>query len=212
MDLNDDRRRRMIFAGLAAVLVLLGLWLWWPRPDTEPVRRDTPAAEAPPGPAAPATPPPGIDELVDPESFDIYRLLPFGKEDFATAATTAQQFVARYGTYRYDEEPQVYLSRLRPLVTDPVYDDLTAGASTPGILEQRRIDQTVAEGSASLNSIRNIGNTSITFVVTGIQQVTEAGSTGRDSKEWAVTVQNTGGSWKVYSFNPADVGQDGEAE
>jgi hypothetical protein len=49
-------------------------------------------------------------------------------------------------------------------------------------------------------------------VVTGIQQVTEAGSTGRDSKEWAVTVQNTGGSWKVYSFNPADVGQDGEAE
>jgi len=212
MDLNDDRRRRMIFAGLAAVLVLLGLWLSWPRPDTDPVRRDTPAADAPPGPAAPATPPPGIDELVDPDSFDIYRLLPFGREDFATAATTAQQFVARYGTYRYDEEPQVYLSRLRPLVTDLVYDDLTAGASTPGILEQRRTDQTVAEGSASLNSIRSIGNTSITFVVTGIQQVTEAGSTGRDSKEWAVTVQNTGGSWKVYSFNPADVGQDGEAE
>ncbi|MEO3782458.1 hypothetical protein ABGB12_03945 [Actinocorallia sp. B10E7] len=209
MDLNNDRQRRMVFAGVAVALVLLGLWLWWPRPDTEPVERDdTPVASAPP---APATPPPGIDELVDPESFDIYRLLPFGREDFATAATTAQQFVARYGTYRYDEEPRTYLDRLRPLVNDLVYDDLLAAASSPGILEQRRIDQTVAEGGASLNSIRTIGGTSVTFLVTGVQQVTEAGATGRDSKQWAVTVQNTGGSWKVYSFDPAEVGQDGES-
>ncbi|WP_106402998.1 hypothetical protein [Actinocorallia populi] len=210
MNLNDDRQRRVLFAGMAAVLVLLGLWLWWPRPDTEPVERDgAPVASAPP--AAPATPPPGIDELVDPESFDVYRLLPFGREDFATAATTAQQFVSRYGTYRYDETPQTYLDRLRPLVNDQVHDDLLAAASSPGILEQRKADRTVAEGSASLNSIRTIGGTSITFVVTGIQQVTEAGTTGQDSEQWAVTVQNTGGSWKVYSFGPADVGQDGES-
>ncbi|GAA0964128.1 hypothetical protein [Actinocorallia libanotica] len=209
MNLNDDRRRRMLFAGIAVVLVLAGLWLWWPRPDTDPVERDAAPAGPPPA-TAPATPPPGIDELVDPEGFDVYRLLPFSREDFATAATTAQQFVSRYGTYRYDEEPQTYLDRLRPLVNDQVHDDLLAAASTPGILEQRRTDQTVAEGSASLNSIRTIGDTSITFLVTGIQQITEAGTTGRDSEQWAVTVQNTGGSWRVYSFGPADVGQDGE--
>lgn len=210
MDLNNDRQRRTLFAGMAVALVLLGLWLWWPRPDTDPVERDGPPAAAPPA-AAPVTPPPGIEELVDPESFDVYRLLPFGREEFATAATTAQQFVSRYGTYRYDEEPQTYLDRLRPLVNDLVYDDLLAAAASPGILAQRKTDQTVAEGSASLNSIRTIGSTSMTFLVTGTQQVTEAGSTGRDSEQWAVTVQNTGGSWKVHSFGPADVGQDGES-
>jgi hypothetical protein len=215
VDLNNDRQRRMLFAGMAVALVLLGLWLWWPRPDTAPVREDggpgASAPAAPPPAAGPATPPPGIDELVDAESFDIYRLLPFGREDFATAATTAQQFVARYGTYRYDEQPQTYLDRLRPLVNDLVYDDLLASSSSAGILEQRKADQTVAQGSASLNSVRAIGNTSITFVVTGLQDVTEAGSTGRDSKQWAVTVQNTGGSWKVYSFGPAEEGQEGES-
>lgn len=212
MDLNNDRQRRLVFAGVAAALVVLGLWLLWPRPDTDPARGErTPAPVATAGPPAPATPPPGIDELVDPESFDVYRLLPFGRKDFATAATTAQQFVVRYGTYRYDEDPQTYLARLRPLVTDQVYNDLLAGAASPGLQEQRRADQTVATGTASLNSIRTIGATSITFLVTGLQETVEAGTTGRDSKQWAVTVQNSGGSWRVYSFGPADVGQDGES-
>ncbi|ROO82836.1 hypothetical protein EDD29_0321 [Actinocorallia herbida] len=213
MDLNNDRQRRLLFAGIAAALVVLGLWLAWPRPDTSRTGAEQPAqtATATP-PPAPATPPPGIAEQVDPDAFDLYRLLPFGRKDFATAAATAQGFVSAYGTYRFDEEPQTYLDRMRPMVVDLVYDDLRAGASSVGVLEERRETQKVATGSASLDSVRTFGPTSVTFVVTGIQTVASTAGSGTESKSWAVTVQNEGGAWRVFSFAPADVGEDGEAQ
>ncbi|MDX6738624.1 hypothetical protein [Actinocorallia sp. A-T 12471] len=213
MDLSDDRQRRLLFAGIAAALVLLGLWLAWPRPDTSPTGAATPSATATATPPpAPVTPPPGIAGEVDPNAFDVYRLLPFGRKDFATAATTAQRFVSAYGTYRFDEEPQTYLDRLRPFVVDPVYADLRAAASSAGVLEERRQAQTVAAGSASLDAIRTFGTTSVTFLVTGIQDVDSTAGKRSESKSWAVTVQNEGGSWRVHSFSPADVGQAGEAQ
>ncbi|MCD0447917.1 hypothetical protein LO762_01720 [Actinocorallia sp. API 0066] len=211
MDLSNDRQRRLVFAGIAAALVVLGLWLAWPRPDTSRTGQAArPSTPPPAAPAVPATPPPGISGEVDPDAFDIYRLFPFGRKDFATAATVAQQFVSRYGTYRHDEDPQTYLDRLRPLVNDMVYHDLRAGASSAGVLEQRRLDRTVATGGASLDAIRTVGATSVTFVVTGIQEVASAGTDKTESKSWAVTVQGDGGAWRVYSFGPADEGQDGE--
>ncbi|GAB2812865.1 hypothetical protein GCM10022221_08170 [Actinocorallia aurea] len=214
MDLSNDRQRRLLFAGIAAALVALGLWLAWPRPDTSRTTgADGPAATAPvTPPPAPATSPPGIAGEVDADAFDIYRLLPFSREGFATAAATAQQFVGAYGTYRFDEGPQAYLDRLRPLVDDTVYADLRAGASSLGVQEARKEAQEVAAGSASLDSVRTFGPTSVTFVVTGTQEVASTAGDSTESKSWAVTVQAEGGAWRVFAFAPSDVGEDGEAQ
>lgn len=208
MELND-RQRKLLFAGIVVALVVLGLWLIWPRPDTKPVKRPSVAAtsEVAPTQAAPA---PGITTTVAPDTFDIYRLLPYTKTEFATAASVVQRFTASYGTYRFDEDAQSYLSRLRPLVNDSLFTDLTKAATTPGELEDRQNNQTVAVGSASLNSIDDIGDTSIIFLVTGVQQVTKNGTAAQESKQFRVTVQRDAASWKVFSFEPADVGQAGE--
>src|SRR5689334_5906709 len=133
----NDRQRKLLFAGIVVALVVLGLYLTWPRPDTKPVARPSTAAtgEVVPTQAPPA---PGITATVAPDTFDIYRLLPYTKSEFATAASVAQRFTAAYGTYRFDQDPPTYLSTLRPFVVDQLFNELTKAAATPGELEDRR--------------------------------------------------------------------------
>ncbi|MGC4954139.1 hypothetical protein ACLQ2P_13085 [Actinomadura citrea] len=211
MNLND-RRRKLLFAGLVVLLAAVGVYLTVASPSggsgDEPKAR--PSATATQGPQAPASPPPGIQNAVDPNDFDVYRLLPFSRQEFATAADMAQRFVAAYGTYRYDEAPQTYMARFAGLTTTDLGQRLGQGVATPGMVEERRREQLVAQGAASLDQIRDIENNSIIFLVTGRQQVTRNGRTSSDSKRYAVTVTRDGGSLKVYSFEPADAGQAGD--
>src|SRR3954452_820191 len=139
----NDRQRKLLFAGIVVALVVLGLWLTWPRPDTTPVKRPSVASTSTVVPTQ-APPAPGITATVAPDTFDIYRLLPYTRTEFAAAASVAQRFTASYGTYRFDEDPQTYLSRLRPFVVDQLFTELTKAAATPGELEERRTAKTVA--------------------------------------------------------------------
>ncbi|QKG22073.1 hypothetical protein [Actinomadura verrucosospora] len=210
MNLND-RQRKLLFAGLVVVLAAVGVYLTVAAPEHDHGKagaRPSPTVTA--GPSGPASPPPGIHSTVDPKNFDIYRLLPFSQQDFATAADLAQRFVAAYGTYRYDEDPTAYIGRMSGLVTDDLRGQLAAGASAPGIQDERRKEQVVAQGSASLDQVRTIENNSIIFLVTGKQQLTKNGTASSDSKQYAVTVSRDGGSLKVYAFAPADAGQAGD--
>ncbi|WP_396454484.1 hypothetical protein [Actinomadura sp.] len=210
MNLND-RRRKLLFAGLVVVLAVVGVYLTVASPDhgddrAEPRPSSTPAA----GPAGPQSPPPGIQNAVNPGDFDIYRLLPFSRREFATAADLAQRFVAAYETYRYDEAPETYMGRLSALATDDLAQQLGQDAAAPGLVEERRREKVVAQGSASLDQVRTIENNSIIFLVTGRRQQTKGGKESTESKQYAVTVARDGGSLKVYSFAPADAGQAGD--
>jgi hypothetical protein len=205
-----DRRRKFLFAGLVVVLAAVGVYLTVASPDSGDEPEARPSATATGAPQGPASPPPGIQNAVNPGAFDIYRLLPFSRQEFATAATLAQRFVAAYGTYRYDETPETYAGRFTGLATDDLTQRLGQDAATPGILDERRRQQTVAQGSATLDQVRNIEDNSVIFLVTGNQQITEGGKTSGDSKQYAVTVARDGGSLKVYAFAPADAGQPGD--
>ncbi|MDL4819620.1 hypothetical protein [Actinomadura opuntiae] len=210
MNLND-RQRKLLFAGLVMVLAAVGVYLTLAAPDRGHDKADArPKVTVTPGPSGPASPPPGIHSTVDPRNFDIYRLLPFSQQDFAAAADLAQRFVAAYGTYRYDEDPAAYVGRFAGLVTDDLRGQLQADASTPGLQDQRRKEQVVAQGSASLDQVRTVENNSIIFLVTGRQQLTRNGTASSDGKQYAVTVARDGGSLKVYAFEPADAGQAGD--
>jgi hypothetical protein len=205
-----DRQRKFAFAGIVVVLAGVGVYLTLPSPagtDDHKVRQ-SPAVTAP---AGPITSPPGITASISPQNFDIYRLLPFSQSDFAAAADVAQRFTALYGTYRFDEDPKSYVARLQGLVTDDLRAKLDKDAVTPGLIDQRKQDQVVAQGSSSIDSIRTFEPNSIIFLVTGRQQVTKAGGApSTDSAQFAVTVSRDTASWQVYAVEPADVGQAGD--
>lgn len=206
----SERQRRLLFGGLVAVLAVVGVYLTVAGPGDddsgEPDARPRPTATA----TGPASAPPGIQGAVNPGDFDIYRLLPFSREEFATAADLAQRFVAAYGTYRFDEPPETYAGRLTALSSGDLGTQLARDAATPGILDERRREQVVAQGAASVDQVRDIADNSIIFIVTGRQQVTKASKASSDSRRYAVTVARDGGSLKVYSFQPADAGQAGD--
>ncbi|MEU8122789.1 hypothetical protein AB0C21_29100 [Spirillospora sp. NPDC049024] len=204
-----DRRRKLLFAGLVVLLAAVGVYLTVAAPSDEsgdePQARPTATASPPP-----ASPPPGIQSTVNPDDFDVYRLLPFSRREFAAAADLAQRFVTAYGTYRYDETPQAYVAKFAGLATDDLGQRLGEGMAAPAMVEERRKEQFVAQGAASLDEVRDIEKNSIIFLVTGRRQVTRNGRTSSDSKQYAVTVTRSGGSMRVYSFEPADAGQAGD--
>ncbi|WP_067476904.1 hypothetical protein [Actinomadura hibisca] len=208
-----DRQRKLLFGGLVVALTAVGVYLTAAAPGDEPARSTTRGPSAAPIPSSgPASPPPGIATAVDPKAFDIYRLLPFSNQEFATAADIAQRFTAAYGTFRFDEPPQTYMARLNGLVTDELRTELERGASAPGMLEERRQQQAAATGSATLDRVRTIEDNSIIFLVTGKQQLTKGGKQSDASEKYAVTVARNGGSLRVYAFEPADAGQAGDVE
>ncbi|WP_030165202.1 hypothetical protein [Spirillospora albida] len=206
-----DRRRKVLFGGIVVALTGVGIYLTVASPQAGPDgAKERPKVAASARPVGPASPPPGIQSTVNPDAFDIYRLLPFSQREIATAADEAQRFIAAYGTYRYDEDPKVFTGRLSGFVTDELLAELERGASTPGILDERRRDQVVAQGSATLDRVRDIEDNSIIFLVTGKQRVSKGGVDSTDSRQYAVTVARDGNSLRVYAFQPADQGQEGD--
>ncbi|MFC6878307.1 MULTISPECIES: conjugal transfer protein [Actinomadura] len=209
----SDRQRKLVFGGLVVVLAAVGVYLTVAAPDHDSGADPAPSARptaTPTGPTGPASPPPGIATPVSPGGFDIYRLLPFSQAEFGTAADLAQRFTAAYGTFRFDEDPKTYIGRLAPMVTGELRAELERGATAPGLIEDRRQQQTVATGGATLDRVRDIEDNSVIFLVTGKQEVTEGGKKTQKSEQYAVTVARDGGSLKVYSFAPADAGQQGD--
>jgi hypothetical protein len=164
------------------------------RPEASP----TPVRVAPPVSAPPTNGPP--------PSYDIYSFLPFSRTDFNAAADVARRFTAAYGTYRFDEDPKTYAGRLGGMVTADLAAQLTRDASAPGLLDQRRQDREVSTSDARVDSIRDMGKDRLIFLVTGTQHITRGGSAGDTSQQYAVTVTRSGGSWVVFAFQPADIG------
>lgn len=198
-------RKKLLFAGLIVVFVIIGLVITWPHGGTDP--NAAPSAS----PTASATKPrPAPTASIDPADFDIYKLLPFDKQECVAAATTAQSFTAAYGTYRYDETPQEYTNRLKSLSAGEFAKTLK-GAGGGGMGgEDVKTNQVVSRGSATLAGIRSFDAQSIIFIVNAHQDI--ASKTGDDTKDakFAVTVTGSGSDWQVYDFQPASAGNAGD--
>jgi hypothetical protein len=207
MDLTD-RQRKLLFAGLVVVLAAAGVFLTISSGSHRHAgagRANTPTA-TPTVPQAGVTAPPVTGPPPSPGSYDIYSLLPFTQKDFTTAADTARRFTAAYGTYRFDEDPSAWVTRLRTMVVPDLATQLQQGAATPGVQPQRKQDQEVSTSDATLDSIRDIGKDQLIFLVTGRQHITKGGKASDTSQQYAVTMTRSGGGWVVYAFAPADVG------
>ena len=200
------RQRKLVFASIVVVLIAFGAYLVWPKSSA-------PHASNPPSPppatasSQPLPTPTQTGSSTASSQVNIYQWLPFTESELAKAAAVTTQFSAYYGTYSYSETTDEYVSRMSGLATSQLDGVLGNAYSTPGVATSRQQQKQVSSGTAVINSLRDFGGTSLTFVVTINQKITSTSGTNQQSQQYAVTVaSNGGGSWQVNNIELASAG------
>ncbi|MGO9082075.1 MAG: hypothetical protein ACLQDY_24085 [Streptosporangiaceae bacterium] len=137
---------------------------------------------------------------------DIYQWLPFTPAELGTAAGIARQFTADYATYSYSENAAGYLARMHGLITRPLALQLAAAYQTPGVASLRARQKQVATGTASIAGLRAFGPTSITFLVSSTEHLTDSRGRSQLSYQYVVTVAQNSGAWQVSGIEVSTVG------
>lgn len=208
MDLTS-RQRLLAFAITVLGLAALGAFLF-----VTGTAKHHPAGSPPPSRAASSAsqPAPPVTVTQTPGSaavssqLNIYQWLPFTQQQLATAAAVAKEFGAYYGTYSYSESTASYISRLQGLATTQLVGVIASGYSAPGVASIRDQQKQVSAGTAVIDSLRAFGASSITFVVTVTQKITEIHGTSQQGNRYAVTVSDNGGGWQVTDIELASAG------
>ncbi len=97
----------------------------------------------------------------------------------------------------------------RVLTTSVLQAALEQGFTAPGLSQQRTTGKENAVSTAAVTAIRDIGGTSVTFLVTARQDLAAAGAASQVTIRYAVTMTLTAETWKVYAIDLATDGQAG---
>lgn len=209
MDLTPGQRKA-VFGLIVVVLVGLGVYMFVPGArGTGPAASPSPPRHSATAPAVlPATPTPSPVPVAagTPSAPDIYQWLPFTQSDLATAASVVTEFSDAYGTWSYSENTRAYLATMRNLVTPELSQVLAQDYSVPGVASARTKEKQVSAGSAVINSLRAFGSSSITFVVTIGQEITDTSGRSSVTGQYAVTVTSVGSGWQVDDIELASAG------
>jgi hypothetical protein len=208
MDLTSAQRKA-VFALIVVVLAGLGVYMFVPatRGSASPAAAPSPSrhSPAPPSPTASAASPVPL-AAGTPSAPDIYQWLPFTQSELATAASVTTEFSDAYGTWSYSQNARAYVDTMRNLITPELSQLLAQDYSAPGVASQRTGNKQVAAGSAVINSLRAFGPSSITFIVTISQQITDTSGRSAVNAQYAVTVASNGSSWQVNDIELASSG------
>ena len=210
MDLTAAQRKA-VFALIVVVLAGLGVFLFAPgtRGSGSPAAAPSPSRHSPavptPSPAAPTASPVPV-AAGTPSAPDIYQWLPFTQSELATAASVTTEFSDAYGTWSYSQNTRAYVNTMRNLITPELSQLLAQDYSAPGVASQRTRNKQVSAGSAVINSLRAFGPSSITFVVTISQEITDTSGRSPVNAQYAVTVASNGSSWQVNDIELASAG------
>ena len=205
MDLSAGQQKAL-FAVVVVVLAGLGIYLIAPHSGKQASRPPSASPSAPaqaagsPSSASPPSSAPGGS------SVDIYQWLPFTEPELARAAAVTTQVATDYNTFSYTQSAGSYVAQMNGLITSQLGQTLQNGFSTLGVAQARTSQKQVSTGSASIDSIRTFGSSSITFVVATTQKLTGTKGMATSSTQYAVTVSGQGGSWQVYDIEPATAG------
>lgn len=202
-------RRRLVFIGLVVILAAVGVYVTSTagRERAEPDAAGTPTARsASTAPTtAPSTPRPDASG-----EFDVYPLLPFDKTELTQAADAAVRFGNAYGTYRYDEAPNAYTDRLAGLATTELKQELGRNSGAAAGRQQLAERKMVATATTRLTKLRGFGEDSVTFEADVAQKTTTTSDEVSKTTAYAITLTRDAGVWKVFDFQPADAGQEGD--
>lgn len=199
--------RRVAFAGIVCVLVVLGAYLIGPvaHGNRQPLHHQPRAAGTPRPVTSRASPAAGTVSP-QPGQPDIYQWLPFTQAGLAAAATTATRFGTAYGSYSYTESASAYGASLKPFTSASLVEQIEAAYAAPGVASGRAGAKQVAVGAATIASISAFGPTSLTFYVQIAQRLTATTGASQQDTRYSVTVTGGGTSWQVTSVELATVG------
>jgi len=209
MELTSGQRKAL-FALVVAALTALGIYMFVPgaraaRSDgSRPAATHSPIAPASPS-AAPAASSPA-PAATTPSAPDIYQWLPFSQAELASAAAVVTQFSDAYGTFSYSENAAAYVNSMQNLITPELSQVLENAYTVPGVASQRASKKQVSTGRAVINSLRAFGPSSMTFVVTISQEITDTSGRSNLTTQYAVTVVGAGNSWQVNDIELSQAG------
>jgi hypothetical protein len=205
-------QRKAAFAVIVLALIALGAFLIVSRLRGSPAAPSAAgAASSPPaaGSTSPASPVPSATPAAATPAatrVDIYRLLPFSKAALDQAVSVTQKFAAQYGTYSYRQTAAAYAAAMRGLATPELAATLARSYATPGVAQARTQQRQVSSGQGTVTALRAFGPTSLTFVVTLVQRITQRQGRSQQTGRYAITVTSGGGGWQVDDIQLATAG------
>lgn len=210
-------QRKAVFVLVVLVLAGLGTYLFVPSASgafrSGPASSPSPRANGGTPAGAPATSAPATGGTTPTATAapaatgpDIYQWLPFTQPELAAAAKVVTEFGDAYGTFSYSQNAAGYVGAMRNLITPALSEVLARGYATPGVAGLRVSKKQVATGAAAISSLRAFGASSLTFVVTISQQITDTQGRSTISVPYAVTVTGGGSNWQVSDIELASAG------
>jgi hypothetical protein len=211
VDLSPGQKKA-VFAVIVLVLVALGSWLIVGKVSgshatAAPSASPTPSGTAPvPAQTVTATPSSAAVSPVATGGVNIYSWLPFTQQGLTAAAAVTVRFCSAYNTFSYTENASQYVASMNGLITPQLATSLKSVYSTPGVASLRAQEKQVSTGSATIDSLRSYGASSLTFVVTGGQHLVSSKGTSNGTTQYAVTVTGSGTSWQVNDIELSSAG------
>jgi hypothetical protein len=95
---------------------------------------------------------------------------------------------------------------MRGLVTPELAATLARSYATPGVAQARTQQRQVSSGQGTVTALRAFGPTSLTFVVTLVQRITQRQGRSQQAGRYAITVSSGGGGWQVSDIQLASAG------
>jgi hypothetical protein len=204
-------QRKAVFAVIVVALAGLGVYMFMPgalgagRSSSKPPATAHHAAVRP-AHTAPAASSPAPASSAAPSAPNIYGWLPFNQAELASAARVVTEFSAAYGTWSYSQNADAYVATMSNLIEPGLSQVLAQSYSVPGVARARTSEKQVSTGSAVIGSLRAYGPSSMTFVVTITEKITDTAGRSQSSAQYAVTVSGVGSSWQVSDIELASQG------
>ncbi|HEY7012603.1 MAG TPA: hypothetical protein VH480_07605 [Streptosporangiaceae bacterium] len=205
-------QRKAVFAVIVVALAALGVYMFMPgalgagRSTKPPATTHHAATQPAHGAPAASNPAPAPVSSASPSAPNIYGWLPFTPGELASAAHVVTEFSAAYGTWSYSQNADAYVATMSNLIAPGLSQVLAQSYSVPGVAQARTSEKQVSTGSAVIGSLRAYGSSSMTFVVTITEKITDTAGRSQSSSQYAVTVTGVGSSWQVSDIELASQG------
>lgn len=207
IDNLNERGRMVLFGVVVLALAVLCGWVLFSGPDDTSPEAPAPVDETTVVPTTPTTETSDDtgtgagEEPATPTGLIIDADPPVSEEQMARLARQAADFTVVYQSFRYDENVEAKITRVRSMLSND--SQVNPGMSIPDgpMMATLRADKAVVQITPRHVEVTVIAPEVVAFAVTAESASTSAGTTTRTETTYNVTLYRDQGSWGVGSFD-----------